>query len=123
MITELIGNVVIELDALPEPASIEGNCSAIDPETDRETAEYIQAALDAGNRWAWCCVQVTAALPGIDVEGTAYLGCCSYGNAKDFMIDGYYDGMVLEALQELASELPDHDEIAQAISIVGARQS
>jgi hypothetical protein len=123
MVTEIIGNVVISLDALEDDASIEGNCSAIDEETDAQTAAHIRAALEAGNEWAWCIAQVTAELSGDGAEGTAYLGGCSYASAESFKTDGYYADMVLEALEQLrdAVAAENRSAVEDAIAVVNAR--
>src|SRR6185437_10461597 len=81
--------LTVELFAEPEDTEIEGNASAIDEETDRETNESIRAQLASGNEWAWCCahVRVTYTDPasGEDLTSDQYLGGCSYASAADFI--------------------------------------
>ncbi len=91
----------IELDALPEECVFRGNCSAIDDETDRETEEAIAARLDAGDEWAWCIarVRVTDMLTGEIAE--EFLGGCSYADAHDFRVSGYFDDMVQNCMEAL----------------------
>jgi hypothetical protein len=94
----------------PEQVQIEGNASAIDPDTDRETYEWIRKELDAGNEWAWCTLVVRAtyedvpSLGGASVCGFSYLGCCSYESGVDAKRDNY-EQMLAEALDDLASTL------------------
>lgn len=96
--------VVFTVEAQPEHTQIKGNCSAIDPETDVETEKWIVDQLNEGNEWAWCCVKVSALWRGL--EGTAYLGCCSYASKADFMQpDGYYDDLKADALADLQQQI------------------
>lgn len=69
-----------------EDVEIEGNASAIDPETDRKQEQWIRDQLAAGNQWAWCTAIVTATveMDGVKFIGTATLGCCSYESEADF---------------------------------------
>lgn len=107
--------ITYAVECLPEEERIEGNCSAVDPETDQQTADWIRDQLNNGNEWAWCCIKVTASIDGIDVVGTDYLGCCSYKSESDFCRPGgYYDDMkevakrdMLEKLKELKAQLTD----------------
>lgn len=97
-------DVEFSIECLGEPEPIEGNCSAIDPQTDAETAEWIRTELDHGNDWAWCTVKVTATWEGL--EGVDYLGCCSYKSEADFKAEGgYYADMKAQALAALQSEV------------------
>ena len=92
----------------PEYARIEGNCSAIDPETDRETENYIRAELEAGNEWAWCIVTVFCEIEHNDetFEGLASLGACSYLSEVDFKDpDGYYQSLCAEAFERCVSQI------------------
>lgn len=98
-----IEDVEFSIECLPEGLQIEGNASAIDEETDKEIADNIYEQLDNGNMWAWCCVKVTASYKGI--EGTDYLGGCSYKSEKDFKSDGYYSDMKQQAFDDLISQL------------------
>jgi len=99
--------ITYRIECLPEDAQIEGNCSAVDPETDKQTAQWIRDQLERGNEWAWCMVRVTAVLVSDDLEltGYAYLGCCSYQSDHDFMSGGYYDDMKKEAFADLITSL------------------
>ena len=88
--------------ARPDDTPIEGNASAIDPVTDRETEDWIRAELDSGNDWAWASVTVEARYPGLPFVGEVHLGCCSYTSQSDFEAPGgYYDDMKAEALADL----------------------
>ena len=95
-------NFIIE--ALDEHIPVRGNAVATDnPEEDKETEDKIIADLDNGNIWAWCTVMVTAEYKG--VEGTDYLGCCSYDSEEKFKEDGYFEAMKRSAYNELISNL------------------
>jgi hypothetical protein len=88
------------LEIEPEHIPYKGNCSAVDPETDRKAEEWIRRQLARGNLWAWCCVKVTASLG--DQEGVDYLGGCSYKNVDQFIQPGgYWDDMKREALRNM----------------------
>ncbi len=99
----------IVLSCEPETDRIEGNCSAIDPVTDRQTEKWIRDQLEAGNEWAWCMVRVRAFWKGL--EANDYLGCCSYLGEADFRTPGgYFDDMVSNTIDELtrmAEEIRD----------------
>jgi len=98
--------VTFTLECLPEDMPFEGNCSAIDEETDRAQEKWIRDQLRADNEWAWCCMKVTAKWEGY--EGVDYLGCCSYESAADFkQPGGYYDDMKSQALEALNLELSE----------------
>ena len=92
-------DVRFAIEIAPEDASIEGNCCAIEPETDAETEAYIKRELRNGNEWAWCVVKVTASWKGH--KGTDYLGACSYKSEADFIAGGYFEDMKRAALAEL----------------------
>jgi hypothetical protein len=83
----------------PEDISIEGNASAIDPDTDAEVEGWIRDQLEQGNEWAWCCVVVKALWESF--EGWDCLGCCSYESEQAFREDGYFEDMKAEALSHL----------------------
>lgn len=89
-------NIMVE--CLPEFTPIEGNCSAIDEETDAKTERWIKRQLDNGNQWAWCTVKVTVKW-GKNI-GNDYLGCCSYKSFEDFKNGVYYEEMVENAFQK-----------------------
>ncbi len=95
--------VEFSLSCEPEEIQIEGNACSIDEETDKAIEKYIIDQLNDGNEWAWCTVQVSARYK--DMEGNAYLGCCSYRSEKDFMKDGYYKDLKNEAFADLISQL------------------
>jgi hypothetical protein len=101
MIRELLEDEVeFSIECLPEDASIEGNCSAIDRLTDQCVERWIRRELEQGNLWAWCCVRVVARWRGF--EGEDFLGCCSYRNEKEFRHpEGYFPQMRDEALRRL----------------------
>lgn len=108
LVEALVKAATFEIDCEPEDVSIEGNCSAIDPVTDRETAEWIRSELDSGNVWAWCYVRVRATFRRF--TGSDTLGCCSYRSQADFKLCGYYADMQREACAQIASMLIDADE-------------
>jgi hypothetical protein len=94
------GSVEYDIECYPEEAPVEGNCSAIDAETDRAQEEWIREQLEGGNEWAWCRVRVVARRG--DHEGDDHLGCCSYRSEQDFVNNsGYYEDMRREALSRL----------------------
>lgn len=96
----LRGQADIIVECLPEDIQIEGNASAIDPETDADNEKWIRDELDSGNEWAWCTVKVT--LKWKAWEGTDYLGACSYRSMHEFKSqDGYFPDMVSRAFDEL----------------------
>lgn len=91
-----------------------GNCSAIDPATDREQEQWIRDQLRDGNSWAWCRVKVTATFRGI--QGVDHLGGCSYESEESFkQPGGYYDDMVRTACSEIADKLIDAGEASKAL--------
>ena len=61
------------IECLPEDIPVEGNASAIDPETDTEIAAEIRRQLESGNDWAWCTVCVTCTHTPSGITGTDYL--------------------------------------------------
>lgn len=110
----LRGKADIIVESLPEEMQIEGNCSAIDPETDRATEEHIRAELENGNEWAWCGVKVT--LKYGNFEGTDYLGACSYKSKADFIESGgYFPDMVDRAFDELVAQINAAQEAIEGI--------
>jgi hypothetical protein len=87
--------IVWTLECLPEDIPVKGNCSAIDPKTDRAEERRIMSELDNGNQWAWCCVKVSGEYRGLTAD--TYLGCCSFEDEAAFTAPGgYYDDMVNE---------------------------
>lgn len=87
----------------PEEASIRGNASAISPEVDKQTEEYIRRELANGNEWAWCMVTVVACWKLR--RGYSSLGCCSYKSEGEFREDAYFSDMKTEALANLNKEI------------------
>lgn len=67
--------VTFTLELEPEETPYRGNCSAVDPDTDRETEEWIRKRLAAEQHEAWCTLVVKATWEGI--EGFGSLGCVS----------------------------------------------
>jgi hypothetical protein len=110
-------DVEIILTCSPENEQIEGNASAITPDVDRETVQWIKKELSDGNEWAWCTVTVIArirvevARPGrvtecVTLEGFDHLGCCSYRGEADFRTPGgYFDDMKAQALDDLQAKV------------------
>lgn len=98
-----IEQVEFEIKCLPEDIQVKGNCSAIDEETDTTTEQMIYDQLNNGNQWAWCTVKVTANWKGL--EGSDYLGCCSYESEEDFKSGGYFQDMKEQAFNDLISKI------------------
>ena len=99
-----IKDVRFDVFCLTEDSQIEGNASAIDPETDKQIANNIRQQLESGNDWAWCTVKVEARWKG--EIGVDYLGCCSYKSYQDFIDNsGYYEDMKQIAYNDLISNL------------------
>ncbi len=97
-ITEAMATITLTIE--PEHDSPEGNFDSGDADADAETLAWIRSQLASGNEWAWCCACVTAEWNGF--KGTAYLGGCSYRSEEDFRHpEGYYPGMVADALDDL----------------------
>jgi hypothetical protein len=98
-----------------EPTPIEGNCSAIDEKTDKQTEKWIMTELKNGNEWAWCCAHV--ATHWNDFVGDTYLGCCSYLSESDFMAGGYYADMKADALEDLNQKLQHYANRLQSLVV------
>lgn len=104
-----LGAVEFSLEIHPEDIPIEGNCSAIDDETDASTERWIREQLERGNEWAWCTVVVKAQWNGF--EASDALGACSYSSEKDFVQPGgYFDDMKANALAQLNDSLRETNE-------------
>ena len=104
---EVIFTITIEAESL----HIEGNYLASgDPVADKESSDYIRAQLDEGNDWAWCAITVTADWDGH--KGTSHVGACSYPSKAEFLKDGYYHDLKMEALENLNDNL---DQIEASI--------
>lgn len=102
--------VRISLSCEPEDIPYEGNASAIDEGTDRDTEAWIRDQLDRGNQWAWCCAVVRVSYE--DLTETVTLGGCSYESEDSFREGGQFDELVSEALEMLAAHL---DRILTAV--------
>lgn len=100
------------IEVLPEETPVRGNCIATDdPDFDRDYEDKILADLEAGNTWAWCQVKVTASAGGMGgMEGTDYLGCCSYKDEADFRQCDYYASMQKMAADELRAKIAGIDD-------------
>lgn len=113
----------VSLGIEPEQIPFEGNASAIGPEEDAETNHWIRDQLERGNDWAWCHVEVTASYDGL--TGHAGLGACSYESEKAFRVPGgYYDDLVIEALDDLWAQLELRTPAGRAKALAaGSRQA
>lgn len=96
--------VAYDLRIEPEDISFEGNCSAIDPETDRNQEEWIRRELASGNDLAWCWAQVTAKVDGF--EGSDSLGGISCRDREEFD-RVFLPEMRRNALADLRRQLSD----------------
>lgn len=85
----------------------------------QEDIDHVKEGIRNGNEWAWTCVKVTARIPGIDLEGTDYLGGCSYKDQADFEADGYYADMKKSALDDLKSQLKTLIEKLKEYKLIG----
>lgn len=104
----------ITITAEPEEIPVRGNALASgDDAEDRAEEDRIIAEAE-WNAWAWCTVKVTASYAGL--EGTAYLGACSYRDEKDFRAGGYLEGMTDEALEDLACKIESARVAIEALS-------
>lgn len=73
--------------------------------------EAVRAVRKKSRRWGWCTVAVTVKLRKgpQDIEGVAYLGCCSYYSKQDFIENsGYYSQMIDDAIVDLQREYAVH---------------
>ena len=98
-----LDQVSFSVSAEVEYSRIEGNASAIDPETDEAIVKEIKEQLDNGNEWAWCSVCVTGKYKGIKAE--SWLGCCSYANKEEFMKSDYCVDMKLECYADIVKQI------------------
>lgn len=88
-----------------EDVPLRGNVQASgDAEADKRAEAEVQAQLDAGNAWAWCTVEVVAALDG-NFSASDFLGACSYKDEADFRAGGYFESMCEEAVSALERDL------------------
>lgn len=97
-------DVKITIEAENEHTPIEGNAFFSDNvEEVKQIENEIREKLEY-NIWAWCCVKVTVTFMGM--EGTDYLGACSYDSEEDFIKNsGYYDQMIDTCIKEIQTEL------------------
>ena len=103
----------IELIATIDDEPINGNAiDSGDKNYDLKVENELIDRLNSGDVWAWASVEVKASFGGL--SGSAYLGCCSYKDEKEFLKDPYYKDMVKEATEELKIEL----ESLQGIEII-----
>lgn len=97
-------DVEFRIDCENEDIPVRGNAVVSgNDEEDKEIEDSIIEQLNNGNEWAWCSVKVTASFKGI--EGTDYLGGCSYADEKEFKEGGYYEDMKRQAYNELIEQL------------------
>lgn len=75
-----------------------------DPEFDAKVKNDIAEQIQS-NIWTWCTVKVAATWKSL--EGTDYLGCCSYESEGSFMKDTIYPEMKERAYNNLISRLKD----------------
>jgi hypothetical protein len=99
-----IKDVEFTIECMREDMPVKGNAiSSGDDDFDKKTEDSIIDALNNGNEWAWCMVQVTAKYKGI--YGYDNLGGCSYKSKEDFMKDGYFEDMKQVAFDNLIENL------------------
>ncbi len=93
------------LEIIDEDMSVRGNVQVSGDDADDKLVEdQILNRLENGETWAWCIVKVTATWHG--VQGTNYLGGCSYTDEKEFKHpDGYYEDMKAQALSMLKQNI------------------
>ncbi len=100
--------ITYTIECEPEQESVVGNAMASGDAAEDDAAERaILAELDAGNRWAWCCVRVIATLDGTRLFGASgWLVGCSYASERSFREPGgYFDGLCVEARDALIAEI------------------
>lgn len=99
------------LEVAPETEDPEGNFASGD---DKQDAEDVAFCREGGWHWFTARVQVAFrdddnpkhwASPRQRVLGEDYLGGCSYRSLDDFTTDGYFRGMVREAISEARNVL------------------
>jgi hypothetical protein len=98
----------VRINAIQDDLPVRGNCIATeDKEFDKTVEDEILERLDNGDVWAWADVEVQATLPD-GRTGSAYLGGCCYEDEADFCEHGgYYEGMILSAVEDAkAKPLP-----------------
>jgi len=77
----------------------------ITPDYEEEVNQAIANKYDNGNMAAWFCAKV--AVQYREVEGTDYLGCCSYNSFKEFTTTDkdYYMDMINQCIDEINREV------------------
>jgi hypothetical protein len=100
-----MNNVQIEIILHEEEVPVRGNALVSgDAKLDRQVEDYIISRLAREvDPWAWCTVEVRATCGG--VSASEYLGCCSYSNEEDFKARGYYEDMVVQAMEQLGEAM------------------
>lgn len=99
-----LGECVFELKCSHEDVPIKGSFASGDEALDAKTEADIKERLNAGDIWAWCCVEVRASWGGF--VGRSYLGCCSYKSEEDFRKDsGQYNSLKQEALDDMQQDI------------------
>lgn len=73
----------------------------ISPDYEEEENQAIADKYNSGNMAAWFCAKVTVTYR--DLEGTDYLGCCSYNSFKEFTTtdNDYYMDMINQCINEI----------------------
>lgn len=100
--------IKIEVLIEEEETSVEGSFDTGDPAADRVQEAEILQALQNGNQWAWCTVQVVATHRSFpEFSGTDFLGCCNYESEEDFRNSDYFQDMKKEAIAQLTNRLED----------------
>lgn len=101
--------VTFTLEALPENDDPAGHFASDDSEADKAMVDEINRRARCGDEWAWFCAKVTATLKlpdGSEIEGSDYLGGCSYASEEDFkQPGGYYDDMKAMALADVQRQI------------------
>lgn len=98
--------IVIDVEQ-EDMVPIEGNVqSSEDPESDRESEEWVRKQLDSGNDLAWCQVTVRASWKGF--VGQDHLGAVSCANQED--LDALIEAHAMEAnaLAALNKSVAEH---------------
>ena len=91
----------VSFEALPETIRVRGNAMASgDDELDRQVEDEILSRLESGDTFAWFTAKVTVR-DDRGNEATDYLGCCTYRDADDFRMGGYYLDMIHECIHQL----------------------
>ena len=115
--------VTYELTVEHEDAPVRGNAMASgDDAYDKQIEDDIIERLDRDDRWAWCCVKVTAGVTvgGHTFTGCDYLGCVCEDSEESFKENGYYEDMKSEARAHLREEMGHavkRGEVASAITL------